>query len=114
VSRATTVRLFYGASVYQFLPLEYFGSRTLFTRTTCRLVPTRCPILFLTRTATVAGGLALRAHLEVLQVADHHAPGVLTVLTPFQRSLAEYVEVERLVMTPLPQPVLSKTSGGTS
>ena len=33
-----------------------------------RLVPTRCPVHFLTISATVSGSLALRANFEVLQL----------------------------------------------
>jgi hypothetical protein len=53
---------------------------------TRHLVPTRIPVLFLTRVAAVPGGLALRANFEVLQMSHNLARFVEAVLSPLQRS----------------------------
>jgi hypothetical protein len=45
-------------------------------------VPTRIPVLFLTRVAAVPGGLALRANFEVLWLAQNLTPFVAAKLTP--------------------------------
>ncbi len=52
---------------------------------TRRLVPTFGPVLLLARGAAVAGCLALRATLEVFQMALDLAPFVLAILSPLQR-----------------------------
>jgi hypothetical protein len=57
---------------------EAFVDDIIINVPTRRLVPTRCPVLLLARVAAVAGGLALRAHLEVLSMADNLAQGTDT------------------------------------
>jgi len=56
------------------------------------LVRTRGPVLFLTRVAAVPGGLALRANLEVLQLAHNLAPLVVAILSPLQRPATKRIE----------------------
>jgi hypothetical protein len=48
--------------------------------------------MFLTRVATVPGGLALRANLELLQMAHNLAPFNAAILPPLQRFSAKLVE----------------------
>jgi hypothetical protein len=69
---------------------------------TRRLVPTRCPVRFLTCVAAIPGGLALRANLEVFQKAHDRTPVVATIITPLQRDVTEPVD---WIMTPLLQPM---------
>ena len=68
------------------------------------LVPTRCPVLLLTRGAAVPGFLALRANLEVLQKAHDLAPLVEAILSPLQRFFTKPFE-PCSIMSPLPQPM---------
>jgi len=56
---------------------------------TRQLVPTRGPVLFLTRVAAVPGVLTLRANFEVLQKAHNLAPFVLAILSTHQGCSAE-------------------------
>jgi DNA-binding response OmpR family regulator len=49
------------------------------------LVPTRIPVLFLTRGATVPGVLALRANFEVLKKPHNLAPVVAAIRSPIRR-----------------------------
>jgi hypothetical protein len=49
-------------------------------------MPTRCPVLFLTRVATVPGGLALRANFEVLTMALNLASFGETIVVPLYLS----------------------------
>jgi len=72
---------------------------------TRHFVPTRRPVLFLTRVATVPGGLALRANLEVLQKAHNLTLVVVAKLAPLHHSSAKLVESVDWIMTPLPQPM---------
>ena len=76
---------------------------------TCRLVPTRCPVLFLTRGAAVPGGLALRADFEILQYTDNLAPVVAAIIAPFQRCLAAPVDKAK----PICQNFLEAISGNS-
>jgi len=69
-----------------------------------RLVPTRCPVGFLTRVAAVPGDLALRAHFEFLLWAHNLAPVVLAKRSPLQRFSAKPVKHVDC-MSPLPQPM---------
>jgi len=75
---------------------------------TRRLVPTRGPVLFLTRIAAVPGGLALRANLEVFEMAHDLAPFVLAILISLNRhstKLVEFCHPVDWIMPPLPQPI---------
>ena len=63
--------------------LLYFS----FKCATRQLVPTRSPVLFLTRGAAVPGGLALRAHFEVHQTAHNLAPVVEAILRLSMKAL---------------------------
>jgi hypothetical protein len=83
---------------------------------TRHLVPTRIPVLFLTRVAAVPGGLALRANLEVLQKALNQAPFVAAILAPLQRfcaqlvkPLVDWVKPRRRRPGPYTRPLLSST-----
>jgi hypothetical protein len=49
------------------------------------LVPTYCPVLFLTRVAAVPRAFALRADFEVLKMAQNLAPGVEAISRSLQR-----------------------------
>jgi hypothetical protein len=55
-------------------------------------VPTRYPVLFLTRGTAVPGVLALRANLEVFPLPHDLATVVKAKLIPLQRPLAQIVE----------------------
>jgi len=74
------------------------------------LVPARCPVLFLTHVATIPGGLALRANLEVFQKALDLAPVVDAIRTALQRLSAELGELVDCNVTPLPQPNIPRWS----
>jgi hypothetical protein len=63
------------------------------------------PVLFLARVAAVPGGLALRANLELLQMAHNLAPFVLTIRSPKQRSATTRLELQNRTVPPLPQPI---------
>ena len=67
---------------------------------TLSLVLTRRPILFLTCVAAVPGGLALRAHLEVLQTAHNLARLILAIHTPHHSLCAEPVKCVNYVIPP--------------
>ena len=69
------------------------------------LVPTSSPVLFLTRVAAVPGGLALRANLELLQMAHNLAPFVLAIRSPLQRYATTLLELLDRTVSPLPQPM---------
>ena len=58
-------------------------------RATRFLMPTRSPVLFLTRGAAVPVDLALRANLEVLQLAHNLAPVVAAIFVTLQRCSAK-------------------------
>ena len=69
------------------------------------LVPTRIPVLILTRGAAVPSCLALRADFEVLQMAHNLAPVVVTKLSPLQRYCATLLELLLRIRHRLHQPV---------
>ena len=66
---------------------------------------THCPVLFLARIAAVPVGLALRANLEVLQMANNLAPDVAAIHISLQQFSAKLVEFVDWIPTPLLQPV---------
>ena len=57
-----------------------------------RLVPTRRPVLFLTRIGAIPGDLAPRADFEVLQMAQNLAPVVVAIRKPLHRCYAKLFE----------------------
>ena len=56
-------------------------------------MPTRCPVVFLTRIAAVPGAFALRANSEVLQMSHNLAPVIAAIRRPLQRYSAALVEL---------------------
>ena len=68
-------------------------------------MPTRCPVLFLARGATVPGGSALRAEFEVLQLAHNLATVVVAIRNPLRRSYAAIGKLLNYIMPPFPQPM---------
>jgi len=69
------------------------------------LVPTRGPVLFLTRVAAVPSGLTLRADFELLQKALNLAPLIVAILIPLQRRSTKCLEQINSILTRLSQPV---------
>jgi hypothetical protein len=64
------------------------------------LVPTRIPILFLTRGSAVTVRFALRANFKVLQMAHNVARFVVAIVTPDQRFSANRVEFVETLYCP--------------
>jgi len=91
--------------VLRLAAIKRAGAETLPAFTTAARRRVLTPVGFLTRVATVPGGLALRANLELLQKAHDLAPLVDAIRTPLQRVYATPVERFGYIMSPLQQPM---------